>query len=463
MLRVTVFLLILCAIVCAQVSPPVVWLIGTPPGGTGGSCTVPSLFYANVTTGQAWSCPSGTLIWTLFGTGGGGGTPAGATGDVQINGGSGAFGTSGCNSTAGSQLITCANGFVGGSTVLIAGNTSATPSSASNNSLFFSSISNIAAYTKSGDSVIDATMVVPAASATSGNFMTWIDSSGISHTQTLSAINGQTSTYQAVAADFAAYKTITIASGTFTVTLVASGSQPASGQYIHVINYGSGVVTVARSGQNINGGTGSLSLAAASATAPTSASIYSDGTNYFASTAGGSGGGGGGTRTIQLPMGGMNGGGYGAFPSWLWQNNGTGMAASVSATAFVYTSMTNSGTPTMSTNIWIPDDYSSSLAIQLFALDATGAGGSVRFDYGLTCYGSNVSLSSSMTNTANTGSQAFSGFGNTLVISSVSLPTSGCSAGQYAVLQVARNNTIGSNMGGAVGILTAKLTYTSAY
>jgi hypothetical protein len=70
---------------------------------------------------------------------------------------------------------------------------------------------------------------------------------------------------------------------------VASGSQPATGQLIRIINYGSGVVTVARSGQNINGGTASLTLAAGSATAPTSAVVVSDGTNYFASVAGGSG------------------------------------------------------------------------------------------------------------------------------------------------------------------------------
>lgn len=95
------------------------------------------------------------------------------------------------------------------------------------------------------------------------------------------AINAQTSTYQVVAADFTCFKTITVASGTFTITLVASGSQPAAGTWIKIINYGSGVVTVARSGQNINGGTASLTIAAASATAPTEAEIWSDATNYF--------------------------------------------------------------------------------------------------------------------------------------------------------------------------------------
>jgi hypothetical protein len=98
-----------------------------------------------------------------------------------------------------------------------------------------------------------------------------------------SPINPQTSTYQAVASDFAQFKTISVASGTFTITLVASGTQPANGQYINIQNYGSGVITIARSGQNINGGTASLTLPAGSATAPTSVTIASDGTNYFSS------------------------------------------------------------------------------------------------------------------------------------------------------------------------------------
>jgi len=106
---------------------------------------------------------------------------------------------------------------------------------------------------------------------------------GLSCTIPLSAVNAQSSTYQVLAADFSNYKTITVASGTFTITLVASASQPAAGQYIRIISYGSGVVTVARSGQNINGGTASVTLPPSSATAGTLMEVISDGTNYFAS------------------------------------------------------------------------------------------------------------------------------------------------------------------------------------
>jgi hypothetical protein len=111
---------------------------------------------------------------------------------------------------------------------------------------------------------------------------------------TITAVNPQTATYQALAADFAGNKTISVASGTFTITLVASGAtQPSAGQSISVINYGSGVVTVARSGQNINGAASNLTLPAGSATAPTAAHVVSDGTNYFAYLAGAAAAGGG--------------------------------------------------------------------------------------------------------------------------------------------------------------------------
>ena len=116
-----------------------------------------------------------------------------------------------------------------------------------------------------------------------GTFPNGVDAAGASENcVTLSAVNAQTSTYQALTADFDSYKTITVASGTFTITLVASGTQPANGKYLRIINYGSGVVTIARSGQNLNGGTTSLLLNAGSALDPSSAFVFSDGTNYFA-------------------------------------------------------------------------------------------------------------------------------------------------------------------------------------
>jgi hypothetical protein len=100
--------------------------------------------------------------------------------------------------------------------------------------------------------------------------------------------NAQTSTYQTIQTDWQFCKTIPVASGTFTITLTASTSQPAAGQCISIINYGSGVVTVAPSGQNINGSGSSLTIPAGSAATPTGLWIYSDGTNYVAQRVGAS-------------------------------------------------------------------------------------------------------------------------------------------------------------------------------
>lgn len=131
--------------------------------------------------------------------------------------------------------------------------------------------------------------------ATSSTVSLTADVSGVLPLANMSQLfvtNAQTATYQVLAADFAGCKTIPVASGTFTITLVASGTQPASGQCIDIINYGTGVVTVARSGQNLNGGVASLTLAAGSATAPTGGHVVSDGTNYEMALWGGAGGGG---------------------------------------------------------------------------------------------------------------------------------------------------------------------------
>lgn len=105
----------------------------------------------------------------------------------------------------------------------------------------------------------------------------------------LFATNAQTSTYQVLAADFTSCKTIIVSSGTFTITLVAAASQPTNGQCLTIINYGTGIVTLARSGQNINGAASNLVGTAGSATAPTGWRVYSDGTNYIAEVLGGDG------------------------------------------------------------------------------------------------------------------------------------------------------------------------------
>lgn len=161
----------------------------------------------------------------------------------------------------------------------------------------------------SGNANTATALAASPTNCSTGQFTTGVNASGTAQgCTTLSAVNPQTATYQVLAADFSGYKTITVASGTFTITLVASGSQPAAGQFIHILNYGSGVVTVAASGQNINGSASSQTLAAGSASAPTGLWVVSDGTNYFAQPFGASSSGGGGTCTWAS--------GYGEYSPW---------------------------------------------------------------------------------------------------------------------------------------------------
>jgi hypothetical protein len=108
----------------------------------------------------------------------------------------------------------------------------------------------------------------------------------------LFAANARTTTYSATSADFASCKTIPVASGSFTITLLASA--PASGQCIRIVNYGSGTVTVSPNGLNINGSSSNQTLSTGSASAPTGLLVNSDGSNYEAQPLGVSSGGGGG-------------------------------------------------------------------------------------------------------------------------------------------------------------------------
>lgn len=101
----------------------------------------------------------------------------------------------------------------------------------------------------------------------------------------------ETTTYQVLAADFAINRTIYVSSGTFTITLVAGlGTQPPDGQFVKVVNYGSGVVTVARSGQLINGAAANITINAGSSSAPNGGIFTSTGVDYVYESNSGTGG-----------------------------------------------------------------------------------------------------------------------------------------------------------------------------
>lgn len=199
----------------------------------------------------------------------------------KLTGGVYTLGTSGAACGAGAGSVTTV-GFTGG--LISVANPTTTPAftvaGTSGGVPYFSSTS---AWASSGAMASGQFMLGGGAgSAPTTSFSIVPLANGGTNCATPYAVNPQTSTYQVLAADFTCSKTISVASGTFTITLVASGSQPVAGSWIRILNYGSGVVTVARSGQNINGATTSHTLLAGSATAPTGIIVQSDGTNYFA-------------------------------------------------------------------------------------------------------------------------------------------------------------------------------------
>lgn len=220
-------------------------------------CTVGWLYFATdaVAGSNVYGCTTATGIWTLEGGGGGGGS-------ATVNGQT--CGTCNVNASAATHSVALNEGngnAISGATIgtggrLLIDQGTADPS--------FNVMSQDCTITSSG--VITCTK--------SNNV-----SLGVFATAT-AVVNAQTATYQVLAADFTNLKTISVASGTFTITLVASTGQPANGSYVTIMNYGTGVVTIAVSGQNLNGGATSLSLPASSETAPTFAFIKSDGTNY---------------------------------------------------------------------------------------------------------------------------------------------------------------------------------------
>jgi len=110
---------------------------------------------------------------------------------------------------------------------------------------------------------------------------------GLGNMAQLFVDNPQTSTYNAVTADLLGCKTITIASGTFTINLLST--VPLSGQCLQVINYGTGTLQVCPNGHNLNGSSSCATIPPGSASAATGGYFHSDNTNYEGVWSGGSG------------------------------------------------------------------------------------------------------------------------------------------------------------------------------
>ena len=276
--------------------------------------------------------------------------------------------------------------------------------------------------------------------------------------------NARTSTYQALSSDFASCKSIPVASGTFTITLVSGGSQPPSGQCVFVINYGSGVITVAPSGQNVNGSPSSLTLVAGSAGAPIGALVVSDGTNYEAQLFGTSGTGTLTQRNYNLLIGGLNGFGAGVYPTETLSaasllTNGNGMPnAAVGLPSIGYVS---AGSVSAYWAWSIDQNWDSAKAVNIIlgGVDDSQNGGTFKMAAAIGCFTSGGSQTPAYGSAGNTGGFTFSPTNAYLENTISSLDMSACAAGKLAIVQIQRDSTVGSNSGDAFGLSRATLQY----
>ena len=264
----------------------------------------------------------------------------------------------------------------------------------------------------------------------------------------------KTAAYQMLASDFAAFTTFHVPNGSFTMTLVPNTAQPPPGQFVQVVNYGSGVVTIARSGQNLNGGTGNLTLGAGSATAPTAAWMVSDGSHHVAwlTGVGGAASGGASKGTIHLPVAAVK------LPI-------AGMAAIDSSgnnTALLY-----DGTAPQCA-LWqfvVPQDYGTVPKVRLEYRMSSGTTGAALMDLTVmdTAPGASVSIETDSYGTSNqcsTGTIPGTAFFPGEVLCTLT-NTDGLTAGHNAKIKLCRLTTDSADTAtGTLGLIGALLEYT---
>jgi hypothetical protein len=275
--------------------------------------------------------------------------------------------------------------------------------------------------------------------------------------------NARTSTYQTLSSDFASCKSIPVASGTFTITLVAGGSQPPSGQCVFIINYGSGVVTVAPSGQNVNGSSSSLALAAGSPSAPIGILVVSDGTDYEAQLFGTAGTGTLTARTYNLLIGGINAAGAGLYPTATLSTGGmlSNAGAMNGSAGLPYISYASAGSQSAYWAWAIDQNWDSTkpVNITIGAVDPNENGGNFKWNVTIGCFTSGGSTAPAYGSTGATGSFAIIPVTAYIETSISSLSMSACAASQLAIVNITRDSTVSGNSGDAIGLVRATLTY----
>jgi hypothetical protein len=242
-------------------------------------------------------------------------------------------------------------------------------------------------------------------------------------------VTSKTTTYPITVSDFAKFRTFRIPSGTFTMTLPPGSAMPGPGQFLHIINYGSGVVTLAPNGQTLNGGSASLTLGAASATAPTSLWVVSDGINFYAWIAGAVTGG-ANKGTVHLPP----------YTAKLPTTN----APEINGSANFLRLNFDSGTSECATwQFMVPQDYGTAPSVRLDYTSAVATGG-IAMDFSVMAApvgGAGASIYTTNFAPVNTCTDAAvpTVVGAMKQLTCALTNNGGLAAGQMALLQACRN------------------------
>ncbi len=165
-------------------------------------------------------------------------------------------------------------------------------------------------------------------------------------------------------------------------------------------------------------------------------------------------GGGGATHFIPMPIGGGPLFGAGFIPAWAL--NTVGAVPSGSA-AYAIINLSQTGTVTIIRQFRWPADWNMAGNTQFkYTLGQSGIVGNFKLDVSLSCASANYA-SPTYGTAVSSGSVAIAGGFVAIDYTIPNLSTTGCVAGDYAVIQVSRDNSVSGNAAGNIGLLDAAI------
>ena len=189
---------------------------------------------------------------------------------------------------------------------------------------------------------------------------------------------------------------------------------------------------------------------------------YYAATNSFRLPAGGSSAGPGLSTNASVPMniGGCNNNGSGVYTTWGVAGPGTFTCLGPSAMQASLT-FPAGGTPQASYYFRLPQDWSATGATSFILRDVNNSGGtgSVKFDVAVACLPAGSSALSPAFNAATSVTASVGAAGAYADRMFPALSMTGCTAGDFAVLRVSRDNSVSGNLANDDAVVNGELRY----